>query len=308
MRPPLRHAGAKDRILNERDPHFLLGGEKRGAKSAGYDSNHGERTLVQINRGSQDLGIPAEPAPPQIFAYENHRRRTLVAVLGRKNAPHQWLNIQKCKELGSYDGGVHNGRIAAAGQSELMRDDSRQFAKNMILRPPLFEIQIRTPCLRDSLLLIRLKRSEQLIGIRKRQRLQEHGINDAENSRVGADTQREREYGDGGEARILPQHAQCEAYVLKKSFDEGQAVKFPVGVFELHVASQPDASGSPGFFRGHTSVDVFVREQIEMRLKLVLKILIHLPRREQRASSGSERSNPGEHEFIRAPRCAVRGQ
>src|SRR5580692_1222880 len=160
MRPPLRHAGTKDRILNERDPHFLLGGEKRGAKSARYDSNHGERTLVQVNRSSYDLGIRTEPAPPQIFAYENHGRRTLVTVLGKKNASRDWLNIQERKELRSHDGRVHNGRLNAARQRELVCYVSRHFAKDMILRPPLFEIQIRTACLRDPLLLVRLKRGE----------------------------------------------------------------------------------------------------------------------------------------------------
>src|ERR1700730_17405546 len=121
MRSALRHEGAKDRVLNERDPHFLLGGEKRGAKCAGYDSNHGERTLVQVNRSSYDLGICTEPAPPQIFAHENHGRRTMVAILGGKNASRDWLDIQECKELRSDDGRVHNGRLDAARQRELVR-------------------------------------------------------------------------------------------------------------------------------------------------------------------------------------------
>src|SRR5260370_14941514 len=141
MQSALRHKSAKERVLNERDPHFLLGGEKRGAKSAGYDSNHGERTLVQVNRSSYDLGIRTELAPPQVFAYENHRRRTLFAVLREKNASSHWLNIQKCKELRGYDGRVHNGRLDAGRQRELVGYDSRHFAKNMLLLPPLFEIR-----------------------------------------------------------------------------------------------------------------------------------------------------------------------
>ena len=221
MRSPLRHAGAKDRVLNERNPHFLLGGEKRSAKSGGYDSNHGERTFVQVNRSSYDFGIRTEPAPPQIFAYENHGRRTLFAVLGEKNASRDWLNIQKCKELRSHDGRVHNSRLAAARQRELVRYDSRQFAKDMILCPPLFEIQIRTARLRYSLLRVRLKRGVQLIGIRKRKRLQEHCINDAENSRVGTDTESKCQYRVCREARILPQHAERVARVLQECFDCG---------------------------------------------------------------------------------------
>src|ERR1700674_4805055 len=168
MRSPLRHAGAKDRVLNERNPHFLLGGEKRSAKGGGYDSNHGERTFVQVNRSSYDFGICTKPTPPHIFAYENHGWRTPFAVLGEKNASHDWLNIQKCKELRSDNGRVHNGRLDVASQRELVRYVSRHFAKDMILRSPLFEIQIRTARLRYSLLRVCLKRGEQLIGIRIR--------------------------------------------------------------------------------------------------------------------------------------------
>src|SRR6266700_2994047 len=91
-----------------------------GAKGGRYDSNYGERTFVQVNRSSGDLGICAEPTPPQIFAHESHGRSTLLAVLGGKDASRQWLNIQKYKELRSHDGRVHNGRLAASRQRELV--------------------------------------------------------------------------------------------------------------------------------------------------------------------------------------------
>src|SRR6476661_1310409 len=127
----------------------------------------------------------------------------------------------------------------------------------MILRPPLFEIRIRTARLSYSLLRVRLKRGEYLIGIRKRQRLQEHRINDAENSRVGTDTESKREYRDGREAGILPQHAESVTRVLQERLDHRQAPQFAVGIFELGEASQPDASGAPGLFWRHASAHVF---------------------------------------------------
>src|SRR5712692_5338563 len=121
MRSALRHEGAKERVLNERDPDFLLGVEKRSAKGGRYDSNDRERTFVQVNRSSGDLGICTEPAPPQIFAHESHGRRTLFAVLGEKDASCQGLNIKKCKELRSHDGRVHDERLAVSRQRELVR-------------------------------------------------------------------------------------------------------------------------------------------------------------------------------------------
>src|SRR6266478_3276933 len=54
MRSALRHEGAKERILNQGNPHFLLGVEKRSAEGRWDDSNDGKRTIVQVNGTSGD--------------------------------------------------------------------------------------------------------------------------------------------------------------------------------------------------------------------------------------------------------------
>src|SRR6266480_488025 len=72
-------------------------------------------------------------------------------------------------------------------------------------------------------------------GIFIRKRLQEYGVNDRENRAVGADGERQRQYGDNREARILPQPASSEAHVpparLQKGFPAGSADDF-LGNFE----------------------------------------------------------------------------
>jgi hypothetical protein len=66
---------------------------------------------------------------------------------------------------------------------------------------------------------LRLEHGEELLRMGIGQWFQEHGINDAENSRVRADAESQREDGHGGEAGILTQHAECVALVLEKSFE-----------------------------------------------------------------------------------------
>src|ERR1700723_1305123 len=111
MRSALRHEGAKERILNQGNPDVLFRVEKRSAKSGRNDSNDGERMLVQINGTSGDLRICSEATAPQIFAQKRHGRCTLLAVRGGKDAPRQWLHIQKGKKLRRHDGRVDNRRL-----------------------------------------------------------------------------------------------------------------------------------------------------------------------------------------------------
>src|SRR3981189_968092 len=81
-----------------------------------------------------------------------------------------------------------------------------------------------------------------------------------------------------------------------------------MGFFQWGGASQPHASRALGFFWRHASPDIFVREHFEMDLQFILEVLIRVVGGKPRASSGSERSYPGKHWVIPAPRCAARGQ
>src|SRR5205823_6018106 len=55
------------------------------------------------------------------------------------------------------------------------------------------------------------------------ERLQQHTIDDTEDSCVGSDAEREREHGHGGEAGILQQHSGAVAEVLKQDSHNVQA-------------------------------------------------------------------------------------
>src|SRR5439155_20767810 len=105
------------------------------------------------------------------------------------------------------------------------------------------------------------------------QRFQEQCVHHAENSSVRAEAESQSEYGDSREAGILAQHAEGVARVLQKSFEHWQALELTVGFFELCVAPQANARGSPGFLRSHASPDIFLCEHFEMDLKFILELL-----------------------------------
>jgi hypothetical protein len=57
--------------------------------------------------------------------------------------------------------------------------------------------------------------SYQTIGIGVGQRMQQHGIHDAENGRVGSHSQRQRQHSHDRECGFPEQHAQTIANILK---------------------------------------------------------------------------------------------
>ena len=57
-------------------------------------------------------------------------------------------------------------------------------------------------------------------GSAPRQRPQQHGVDDAEDRRVGADAEREREDGDGGKARAAKERACPVAEILPEGFEQ----------------------------------------------------------------------------------------
>ncbi len=60
-----------------------------------------------------------------------------------------------------------------------------------------------------------------------RQPAQQQGVGRAEDGGVGADAERQGEHRDGGEARILAQHARAEAQVSRQGLGESHAERVP---------------------------------------------------------------------------------
>ena len=61
-----------------------------------------------------------------------------------------------------------------------------------------------------------MKQLDQPAGLAKRQRPQQHAIDDGKNGGVGADAERERQDGDEGKPGLAPQHTAGVADVLKQ--------------------------------------------------------------------------------------------
>ena len=61
---------------------------------------------------------------------------------------------------------------------------------------------------------------DEAVGVLEGKRMQDDGVDDAEDRGVGSDAQRQCEYGDNGECGILAECAKSEADVLKQIVEE----------------------------------------------------------------------------------------
>ena len=88
-------------------------------------------------------------------------------------------------------------------------------------------------------------------GIRDRPK--EHCVNDAEDRRVGADPEREREDGGCGEPFVPAQLTQGVSHVLRERIDERPAALIAIGFLDLLDSAELAASRGAGVVDRHPS-------------------------------------------------------
>ena len=78
---------------------------------------------------------------------------------------------------------------------------------------------------------------DEFVGIRERQRIQEHAVDDREQGGIRANSQCERKDGDRRKSGILRQHAQSEAHVLQEThhWTLSSGTPTPAGLLEIET-------------------------------------------------------------------------
>src|SRR5690348_5073602 len=114
-----------------------------------------------------------------------------------------------------------------------------------------------------------------------RQGSQQQAIDQGENSRVRANTERQSKYQNGRCRARLPKHAESEAHVLSEPFECTQTARL-AALFSraLNAAKQQSrlASGFPFIKRVGT---VLSRLHFQMELQFFIQLLVHFTTGEQ---------------------------
>src|SRR5215469_5613955 len=82
-----RHPSPENRIVGCGNPKVLIADEDGRMKTGAHDSDHGERTLVEIDGAADEMRIGAEAAAPEFFADDHDGRGAGPASSGTKVRP-----------------------------------------------------------------------------------------------------------------------------------------------------------------------------------------------------------------------------
>ena len=130
----------------------------------------------------------------------------------------------------------------------------------------------------------------QMRGIRVGQRSQNQGIDDAENCRVGADRECQRDDRRKGENRALAQRANCKSQILLKRIEPTPAPHLARGLLHDGEIAEFLAHGVARSFERFAALGAlanrFLDMALEFRVELRIALLVSLwiPPREFRAS------------------------
>jgi hypothetical protein len=103
----------------------------------------------------------------------------------------------------------------------------------------------------------------------------DEGIGDAENGSVRADAESKCQYCNGGEARILAQHAQAVPQILDKTFDETGASGVAAFLFGAFHAAKLDARTPERFFALNSAAHQILSPRLDVEAQLRIHLAFH---------------------------------
>ena len=126
----------------------------------------------------------------------------------------------------------------------------------------------------------------------ERERLEEHGLDDAEDGRRAADPERQGHDDDRGVPGLAPDLPQGQAEVTDESIEPGDAVHALDLLAQCgRIAELPQGGRTRGV-GGQACLDVPVGQQVEVRLNLATAFVVEAPPGDQRTDPAPGSGEP----------------
>src|SRR5262245_39640797 len=173
--------------------------------------------LVDSDELAYDVRLAAEAALPQVVADDSHFIPARPFFFHGENSPEQRLRSQQGEEIGRHLNASHSLRITPFGEIGVAWSDCCDLLERWRLSSPFGQIDRRRGEFVKAQVERRVVRPQHHDPVRlvKGERLEQYRVDDAEDRCVRADTERQGEDGDQGEAGSRQQHSQAITQVLK---------------------------------------------------------------------------------------------
>ena len=187
----------------------------RKAEVGTHDADHRPEGVGDIEAAAQNRWIAVEPRHPKPVA-DDDDLAFLILLCGQP--PDDGFDTERGEQRGR--GGRHEEalHVAVRAHGGLQRLEQREILERLCVLPVLdIELCPDTEIARHVRPRSGCPNRDEPIGLREPERVDQHGMDDAENRRVGPDGQRERQHRRSREPRCLSQRTKRDAEIPPES-------------------------------------------------------------------------------------------
>jgi hypothetical protein len=288
--------------LRERHPrvdvfgHARVGGEHE-AEPRRHHAHHRRRSALEPDRLPDGGGVAAEAPLPQAVAQED--RAAVAPPLPGKERPAQGRSgAEDAEEVARVEAHLELLGLAAAGQGAAAHPDPGEAGKGPAARRDLAQLEGGPGGAAGAHPAEVGPDEDEPPGVVVGQRPDQHGVDDAEDGRRGADPQGQRQDRRRREPPRLRQHPRGEEDVSPEVFRHPPEPGVADGL--LHALGAPELQARRP--SGRACVDpvplVAVGEEVEMRPELLVHLALELPAMEKGPQVVAPPGEPGQRRHL----------
>ena len=193
-----------------------LGKKEASMKCCLNHADDGARAAIDAHGLSDHCGVASEPAPPVFVSEHDHRVcPRILAFFGQDQPSQHGLDSQEAEVIPGDEFGPGALGVAIGAETHEIRIDGGQLLEGIALRAIALEIEVGD-AVGPLILRVRIGQHHELLPILDRQGAQQERVDHAEQRRISANAQRQRNHGYGCESGALPEQTRSVPYVLQQ--------------------------------------------------------------------------------------------
>ena len=200
---PMEVARHVRRLERQRPPELHRCAVERARRR--QDADDRVRLVVEKDRAVDDGRIRAELGDPHAVTDDRHLVFAQLVLTGKKRPAQCRFGAKHLEVARGHQAASELDWFGAAGQRDRVAGLRRHEVEDGVVSLPVEEVQRRDAVALASRRL--LHDADDAIGVRVGERLEQHRIHEAEDRRIGADADGQRQDGDGREPRALTECA-----------------------------------------------------------------------------------------------------
>jgi hypothetical protein len=245
------------------------------------------RLAVEHDVVIQDRPVAAETCLPCGMAEDDDVAGAWLIFVGKERTPERSLHAENIEIIGRHEHACESYRIAVRGERDVQTSRGRKRFERRAEPLPVHEIERADPVAGRRRR--RFPHADNPFRVGIGQRLQKHGVDQAEHGGVGADADGHHADGHERKPRIPSQEQQAVADVPHERIDPPHAAA--VAVLFLHPldAAEASAGGETRICRRQPCRDAVPLGHLQVLPHLVVELRIELARADERGQPANER-------------------